>query len=204
MIAAAIVCATALSYGAACQWNISGTGDLTAPGTVTFADGALSSPTMYIFESTLSGTSLNGERADLLAALKANSTPTGYVTSYALTNGNLTEKKFADGTDDTPPNVGDKRAFYGVVIVDDTNGNKYAFFTTSAQNKAAALATNGGQDVALTQSGTNVYGLDQTTANGGGWYQIAAAPGPDPVPEPTSGLLLLLGVAGLALRRKQK
>ena len=31
-----------------------------------------------------------------------------------------------------------------------------------------------------------------------GWTQIAAAP------EPTSGLLLLLGVAGLALRRKQK
>ena len=29
-------------------------------------------------------------------------------------------------------------------------------------------------------------------------------PGPGPVPEPTSGLLLLLGVAGLALRRKQK
>ena len=32
----------------------------------------------------------------------------------------------------------------------------------------------------------------------------AGAPGPGPVPEPTSGLLLLLGVAGLALRRKQK
>ena len=29
-------------------------------------------------------------------------------------------------------------------------------------------------------------------------------PGPGPVPEPTSGLLLLLGVAGLSLRRKQK
>jgi hypothetical protein len=32
---------------------------------------------------------------------------------------------------------------------------------------------------------------------GAGWYSAAA------VPEPTSGLLLLLGVAGLALRRKQ-
>lgn len=29
-------------------------------------------------------------------------------------------------------------------------------------------------------------------------------PGPDPVPEPTSGLLLVLGGAALALRRKQK
>ena len=32
---------------------------------------------------------------------------------------------------------------------------------------------------------------------GAGWYTAAAAP------EPTSGLLLLLGMAGLALRRKQ-
>ena len=38
-----------------------------------------------------------------------------------------------------------------------------------------------------------------TTATyaGAGWYQAAA------VPEPTSGLLILLGVAGLALKRKR-
>ena len=38
----------------------------------------------------------------------------------------------------------------------------------------------------------------------GNYTPWAGAPGPGPVPEPTSGLLLLLGVAGLALRRKQK
>ena len=31
----------------------------------------------------------------------------------------------------------------------------------------------------------------------------STGPGPEPVPEPTSAMLLLLGVAGLALRRKQ-
>ena len=36
-----------------------------------------------------------------------------------------------------------------------------------------------------------------------GWT-ITKSGGPEPTPEPTSGLLLLLGVAGLALRRKQK
>ena len=35
---------------------------------------------------------------------------------------------------------------------------------------------------------------------GSGWMPYTA---PTPVPEPTSGLLLLLGVAGLALKRKR-
>ena len=37
--------------------------------------------------------------------------------------------------------------------------------------------------------------------SGAGWY--SASSGPTPIPEPTSGLLLLLGVAGLALRRRR-
>ena len=39
-----------------------------------------------------------------------------------------------------------------------------------------------------------------------GWYAVARSSVPDPtspVPEPTSGLLMLLGVAGLALKRKR-
>jgi len=35
---------------------------------------------------------------------------------------------------------------------------------------------------------------------GAGWYSVAT---PSPIPEPTSGLLMLLGVAGLALKRKR-
>ena len=47
-----------------------------------------------------------------------------------------------------------------------------------------------------TSAGTVTATLANSSA---GWTQIAS-----PVPEPTSGLLLLLGVAGMALRRKQK
>ena len=47
----------------------------------------------------------------------------------------------------------------------------------------------------------DIWALNGDASNGykgAGWYSAAAA-----VPEPTSGLLLLLGMAGLALRRKQ-
>ena len=48
-----------------------------------------------------------------------------------------------------------------------------------------------------------VYGDDTGTALG--WTAVGTpTPTPTPTPEPTSGLLLLLGVAGLALRRKAK
>ena len=42
---------------------------------------------------------------------------------------------------------------------------------------------------------------DDTCATSG--WQSYTAPGPAPIPEPTSGLLLLIGVAGLALKRKR-
>ena len=47
------------------------------------------------------------------------------------------------------------------------------------------------------KSVTNIFGGASTASTGGvrNWQ---------PIPEPTSGLLLLLGMAGLALRRKQK
>ena len=35
------------------------------------------------------------------------------------------------------------------------------------------------------------------------WNSVAGQPGPEPMPEPTSGLMLLLGMAGLALRRRR-
>ena len=46
-----------------------------------------------------------------------------------------------------------------------------------------------------------LYYDDETNATSG--WQSYTAPGPAPIPEPTSGLLLLIGVAGLALKRKR-
>lgn len=192
MVAAAIVCAAVMSHGAACSWNISGQGALGNPTGVTLTN--IKDPTMYIYMSTAATSALVSERNALLAALKANDTPTGYVASYDLTNGNLAKQTL--NTDST---VGSKYSFYGIVIGADAAGNEYAFFTLSAQNQIAALATEGGTSVTLTQSATSLKGMSVTAAGGSAWYQIKEGA----VPEPTSGLLLLLGVAGLALKRKR-
>ena len=76
-------------------------------------------------------------------------------------------------------------------------GNNYNFFfvvedgdytfTSSEKQNVAAYAT---------QTQTVAFGnMTSATQNASNWAAV---------PEPTSGLLLLLGVAGLALRRKQK
>ena len=41
--------------------------------------------------------------------------------------------------------------------------------------------------------------ISEATAVAGNWYNLGSAP----IPEPTSGLLMLLGMAGLALRRRR-
>ena len=60
-----------------------------------------------------------------------------------------------------------------------------------AQLSGQEVPTSGG----LTANFTSSALADAKTA--GGWQQVGA------IPEPTSGLLLLLGVAGLALRRRR-
>ena len=63
-----------------------------------------------------------------------------------------------------------------------TANTQLSFSPTTASKAAAVEWTTGSTSV----------------ATAGGWYTAAAA-----VPEPTSGILLLLGMAGLALKRKR-
>lgn len=89
----------------------------------------------------------------------------------------------------TEANVGD--TVYGAIIYtyhDDTL-NKDFYIANIATGTVGAES-----GLTLANLGTKFLGGTNPTSTGG-WQAI---------PEPTSGLLLLLGVAGLALRRKQK
>jgi len=81
-----------------------------------------------------------------------------------------------------------------VVLLDGTtlaNGVGYAV----SQSFAVSDYAYSGSDTPTTMS------FDSFTA-GTLATKTTPPPGPEPVPEPTSGLLMLLGVAGLALRRR--
>ena len=77
---------------------------------------------------------------------------------------------------------GSTHDFYVVLL--DTKENKYVA-------NAITMSTRGPSDSA---GNSGVFGTTQTTLNGATWTTV---------PEPTSALLMLLGVAGLALKRKR-
>ena len=76
---------------------------------------------------------------------------------------------------------------YLVIFDGATIAESKSFFVTNAKT----FETVGGT------SNVNIGFMSQKTASQGAWMATTS------VPEPTSGLLLLLGMAGLALRRKQ-
>lgn len=82
-------------------------------------------------------------------------------------------------------------SFY-VVALDTANDGVYM---SEVVNKN--IAGVGNSDVIFSHDAAyknSAFGTDVTTYSGDGWYTAA--------PEPTSGLLLLIGMAGLALKRK--
>lgn len=86
---------------------------------------------------------------------------------------------------------------YFVVLGKDGNGNDAIYISDIAVAEYTAVGAGSiefGQQNALSSAGFKDVAAGYA---GAGWYGAAA------VPEPTSGLLMLLGMAGLALRRKR-
>lgn len=165
---AAVICAAAVSHGAACAWSLSG---ITAS-----PDNAASAGWVVYF--------MDGSTYSAFSALTADK-----VGEYAAANYTYTAKTSAGrtgvGISQTAGTYspGDEVSAYVVLFDASSVADAKNYAVTSVLEKQ--VPSSG----ALTMS----WAFSSDTA---GWQTTA-------VPEPTSGLLLLLGMAGLALKRKR-
>ena len=177
MITAAIVCAAAMSQAALVQW-----GDTNA---LKFDGTKLGNKSVQLYM-----VGVNGAADVLIDTRTTTQNPVGARGNLASGIGSqsygYTDTVAGGAVWDSE--AGDLGRKYYIVIQHTADGNDYTY-------TSSAVASSG---LTATQLGSVSFTINDTIKASGtdGW--VAAA-----VPEPTSGLLLLLGVAGLALKRRR-
>ena len=180
LIAAAIVCAAAVSQAAQCEWGISKIGDspdaAAATGWAAYLISASDLETFMALDADKVAGWVASHNIDQ-AATKTGGRGQGIIINAA---------------------TGDN---YG--IGDSENAFIVLFDNASAADASYYAYTSTKQSLEVGDGGANIqlpFGEFASVVQGG-WQSTSG--GPSPIPEPTSGLLLLLGVAGMALRRKR-
>ena len=181
MIACAAVVVAAVAQAASIDWSVS------QNWTLADGDKAALGSTVYLIDAAYADS--------LAAAIGADGTiaagTQGLLGSATTSNG----RGKVDLTTTTHDGLTAGKSYdFAVLIVDKTDANQmyYAISQASSQN-----AYTVGKDEALSISftATTINGTDAISyANGTAWQAV---------PEPTSGLLMLVGLAGLALRRRR-
>jgi len=145
---------------------------------------------------------LAGQQAALLWSDSAFTGPITSISAFTVGTTAANGGTIVDTYTFTQDNVGTDWSFVGTYTkTGDVNGY-YAILVASADGKSASYMDMGQVAGTTAQSAPtsvqfNADWSDLTATLTQGGYTVAVAP------EPTSGLLLLLGMAGLALKRKR-
>ena len=188
IVAAAVVCAAAVSQAATFRWasNAQAYGpavaNLTTETSGSYGVGTATSDRMKK-ESEASG--VTWSYVMVLTSGSTSETITGEVTSYSS---NKISQNVTTTTIDIPSDDSTKNIAWDIVITG----------TKTVDGKTWTYESN---HITSNDDFTSLSTREITTGQPTGWT-ITAPATPVDVPEPTSGLLMLLGVAGLALRRK--
>ena len=184
MIAAAIVCAAVVSQAANANWKIQGYD--VYDGTGSTADSHYLTGTVMFFDSAKMAQS---DLFDLIVeGTVIDSTTAGYVGQTTLDEGAFIIQKQPYDEQGSGSHT-----FYMAAILEDK-----VYFSQEISNTAGTTSTAKTLNFLGQNDGEKTFSASLPTGSGfqGAGYWST-------VPEPTSGLLLLLGVAGLALRRRR-
>ena len=191
MVVAATVLGAVFAHGASVAWTISNVNGPTGS--------ALGTGHAYVFfvqqDSGKADTSAwagfdGAEAATLIAALAgatfdythSDITADAGAWSYnATTAGSAIDQSTLGLAGNT------KYSVYAIITDTETVADGTKFMVTTATSAASTYGDSAGT--------TKTFAIGNQATASGTWYSVA--------PEPTSGLLMLLGMAGLALRRKR-